>query len=77
MPRLGLSLNESFDSTTRAPKPDSYGRRVRAVTGVQITGERAENPLFTSLYIKATAALALLATLAVALAILRIYSFKH
>jgi hypothetical protein len=77
MPRLGLSINESFDNRPRAPKPDPYGRRPRQVSGVHVVGERDKTPLFSTLYAKVLTALALLATASTALAILRIYTFHH
>jgi len=77
MPRLGLSINESFDRRPRAPQPDAYGRRPRQLSGVQIVGERDRTPVLSSLYLKTLAALGLLATVSVSLAILRIYTFHH
>lgn len=77
MPRLGLSISNSFDNRPRAPQPDAYGRRPRQISGVQIVGEREKTPVFSSLFLKVTATLAAIATISVALAILRIYTFHH
>lgn len=77
MPRLGLSINETFDSRTRAPKPDPYGRRPRQVSGVQIVGERGERPIFTSLFAKVIVTLSLVAALSTSLALLRLFTFRH
>jgi hypothetical protein len=77
MPRLGLSIKDSFESYPRASKPDAYGRRPRQVAGVQIVGERDRAPIFSSLFLKVTATLAVLAMLSVALAIVRIYAFHR
>jgi len=77
MPRLGLSINESFVKSPKPPKPDQYGRRVRAVSGVRVVNEREAPPVFTSLFFKVTLTLALLATLATSLALWRLFSFTH
>ena len=77
MPRLGLAINEKFDNRPKAPKPDPYGRRVRAVEGVQIVGEREKTPIVTSLYAKAVMTLAFLATLTTLLALVRLFNFRH
>lgn len=77
MPRLGLSINQSFDNRPRPPKPDQYGRRVRSLDGVRIVGEREERPVFASLFVKVTLTLSLVATIAVALAMWRLFTFHH
>lgn len=77
MPRLGLSISENFDHRPKAPKPDRYGRRVRAVDGVRVVGEREVRLAFTTLYAKIFVTLALLAALTSSLAILRLFTFRH
>jgi hypothetical protein len=77
MPRLGLSINDSFDRHPRAPKPDAYGRRPRQIAGVRVAGEREKTTIFSSLFIKAAAILAVIAALSMALAILRLYTFHR
>lgn len=77
MPRLGLSISESYDRRPKAPKPDQYGRRVRTVEGVRVVGAREQRPIFTPLYFKVTAALVLLATASISLAMWRLFNFPH
>lgn len=77
MPRLGVSINDSFDRRPRAPKPDAYGRRPRQVSGVRVAGEREKAPLFSSLFLKVTTALALVAIASMSLAIWRLFTFQH
>jgi hypothetical protein len=77
MPRLGLSINDSFDRRPRAPQPDAYGRRPRQVSGVRVVGEREKAPLFSPLFLKVTAVMTLIAAIAVSLAIWRLFTFHH
>ncbi|WP_424362924.1 hypothetical protein [Methylocystis parvus] len=77
MPRLGISINDSFDRRPRAPQPDAYGRRPRQVSGVRVVGEREKAPLFASVFLKVTTALALVAIASMSLAIWRLFSFHH
>ncbi|WP_442756723.1 hypothetical protein ACNHKD_09080 [Methylocystis sp. JAN1] len=77
MPRLSVSISDSFDSRRRAPKPDAYGRRPRHVPGVRIVGERETAPSLSSLFFKATATLVVIAAIAVSLAVWRLFTFHH
>ncbi|PPD45810.1 MAG: hypothetical protein CTY15_02835 [Methylocystis sp.] len=77
MPRLGLSINESFDNRPKAPKSDQYGRRVRTLDGVRVAGEREAPPVFTSTFARVTLTLTLIATIATALAMWRLFTFHH
>lgn len=76
MPRLGLSISETFDSKRTVARPDRYGRRVRHVNGVEYVAEKREKPL-RSLFFKITATLALLAIIAMSAALWRLFSFPH
>ncbi len=74
MPQLGLSVNHDYESR-KAPRPDKFGRRVRVVNGVAPVGESkpfAETPFF-----KIAASLAIVATLAMSVALVRLFTFPH
>lgn len=77
MPRLGLSVSESFDRRPSAPKPDPYGRRPRRVEAVRIAGEDRTPSLFSPVFIKLTASLAVIAAVAVSIAAWRLFTFPH
>ncbi|MCC3244401.1 hypothetical protein LG047_03520 [Methylocystis sp. WRRC1] len=77
MPRLGLSISESFDARRKVSKPDRFGRRVRHVNGVYHVGEKPERPLFGPLFLKLAFALSIIAMLAMSLAMWRLFHFPH
>lgn len=76
MPRLGVSISETFDSKPKVARPDRYGRRVRHVSGVEYVREKPARPL-RSLFFRITATLALLAIIAMSAALWRLFSFPH
>jgi hypothetical protein len=76
MPRLGLTLNDSF-ARQPAVKADQYGRRIRHVEGVNVVDERDERPIFSPLFLKATLTLTLLATATVSMAAWSLFTFPH
>jgi len=77
MPRLGLSINETFDSRVNHNRPDHYGRRVRHVDGVHYVGGTSERPLFGSLFFRISFALSIIAMLAMSLAMWRLFHFPR
>lgn len=74
MPRLGMSIDEKFDHQ-RAPRPDKYGRRVRYVNGVDVPNEK--RALIDPLFLKLALGLTIIASVAMAVAIWRLFSFPH
>lgn len=70
MPRLGVSVNQHFATPNR---PDRFGRRIRYVNGV----DYAEPERGVSLFVKLAMALTVIASLAMALAVWRLFHFPH
>jgi hypothetical protein len=73
MPRLAVSISKNYAQQ----KTDAGGRRIRAVQGVRIVGERDKPSLFDRLFFKVTVFLALLAMASMSLAIWRLFNFPH
>lgn len=71
MPRLGVSVNNSFATHNR---PDRYGRRVRYVNGVDYFEPKERS---FSLFVKLAMALTLIASLAMPLAVWKLFNFPH
>jgi hypothetical protein len=76
MPRLGVTIHDSFGRRQQASKPDSYGRRVRQVRGVEVAAESG-TPMFSPLFLKLTMTLSLVAIAAASLAAWRLFTFPH
>lgn len=76
MPRLNFSVNPSYASSLSVVEMDSFGRAVRRVKTVIASDDRRERPiLLRPLFLKLMGCLVVLAALAMALALWRLFHF--
>lgn len=76
MARFGISINETFVHSQKANRPDRFGRRVRYVNGVDYDAED-DRGAFNPLFLKFALSLAVIAVLASASALWRLFHFPH
>lgn len=77
MPRLGLAINQEFDTRARVGKPDKFGRRVRHVPGVETPARDHDSIFVNPFVVKLALWLAVIAFLAMSAAMWRLFSFPH
>lgn len=78
MPRLGFSLSQNFASSLPAVEMGPYGRAIRRVKTVVASDHGGERPIHLHpLLLKFVGCLAMLAALAMAVALWRLFHFTR
>lgn len=77
MPRLALEISRNYSASAK-PAADPYGRKVRDLAGVTVGGPKRARPLLLHpLFLKVAGWLTVIAALAMAIAIWRLFHFPR